>query len=145
MMRSLGRTQQRRRRRLRAVTKIASVACVALALLEPANAQFWGGWSFPQQQQPRPQPQRQQPQQPQQYQQYQQQYQQQYSPFQGVFGGSPQYQQQQRAIDRGADTQADFSRAPGSQRKQDPAAAYTVLVLGDAMADWLAYGLEDAF
>jgi hypothetical protein len=39
--------------------------------------------------------------------------------------------------------QVDFSRAP-APRKVDPPPANTVLVLGDSMADWLAYGLEDA-
>src|SRR5687767_13619702 len=37
--------------------------------------------------------------------------------------------------------QADFSRAP-APRKVDPPPPNTVLVLGDSMADWLAYGLE---
>jgi hypothetical protein len=39
--------------------------------------------------------------------------------------------------------QVDYSRAPAA-RKVDPPPANTVLVLGDSMADWLAYGLEDA-
>jgi len=39
--------------------------------------------------------------------------------------------------------QADFSRAPAA-RRADPPPPNTVLVLGDSMADWLAYGLEDA-
>jgi hypothetical protein len=40
----------------------------------------------------------------------------------------------------------DFSRAPAPARRAADAPAPTsqVLVLGDAMADWLAYGLEDA-
>jgi len=38
----------------------------------------------------------------------------------------------------------DFSRAP-SPAKRDTVAERNVLVLGDAMADWLAYGLEDAY
>jgi hypothetical protein len=42
-----------------------------------------------------------------------------------------------------AERQADFSRAPPA-RRIDPPPANTVLVLGDSMADWLAYGLEDA-
>jgi hypothetical protein len=42
-----------------------------------------------------------------------------------------------------AERQTDFSRAPAA-RKIDPPPANTVLVLGDSMADWLAYGLEDA-
>jgi uncharacterized protein len=40
--------------------------------------------------------------------------------------------------------QEDFSKAPPPPRKEaEP--AISVLVLGDSMADWLGYGLEDAF
>ena len=41
----------------------------------------------------------------------------------------------------------DFSKAP-LPAKRDPAAAppeRNIMVLGDGMADWLAYGLEDAY
>jgi hypothetical protein len=38
----------------------------------------------------------------------------------------------------------DYSRAPAPEPRDEPAAR-NVLVLGDAMADWLAYGLEQAF
>ena len=38
----------------------------------------------------------------------------------------------------------DFSRAP-PPAKRDTVPERNVLVLGDAMADWLAYGLEDAY
>ncbi|HEY0300838.1 MAG TPA: SGNH family hydrolase, partial [Rhizomicrobium sp.] len=38
----------------------------------------------------------------------------------------------------------DFSRAPGPAKRDTPAER-NVLVLGDAMADWLGYGLEDAY
>ena len=37
----------------------------------------------------------------------------------------------------------DSSRAPSPMRRGEPATS-NVLVLGDSMADWLAYGLEDA-
>ena len=37
----------------------------------------------------------------------------------------------------------DSSRAPAPSRRAEPATSH-VLVLGDSMADWLAYGLEDA-
>jgi hypothetical protein len=42
--------------------------------------------------------------------------------------------------------QADYSRAPPPARKpaDAPTPTSSILVLGDAMADWLAYGLEDA-
>src|SRR5712672_1614784 len=84
------------------VARIAGVACVSLALLVPANAQFWGGWGAPQ----------------------------------------PQPRQEQRS---GGEIQLDFSNAPKPQKRPDPGAATTVVVVGDSMADWLAYGLEDAF
>ena len=38
----------------------------------------------------------------------------------------------------------DFSRAPPAE-KRETAAERHILVLGDSMADWLAYGLEDAY
>src|ERR1700736_6136405 len=38
----------------------------------------------------------------------------------------------------------DFSKAPSPQ-KRETVPERNVLVLGDAMADWLAYGLEDAY
>ena len=46
---------------------------------------------------------------------------------------------QQRAPER----REDYSRAPPPD-KREAAAERNVLVLGDAMADWLGYGLEDA-
>ena len=63
--------------------------------------------------------------------------------FGGFFGGGDRYEnpEQQAPVDN--------SRAP-PPRKPDPKAepvtpTTTVVVLGDAMADWLGYGLEDAF
>ncbi|HEV2958200.1 MAG TPA: GDSL-type esterase/lipase family protein [Xanthobacteraceae bacterium] len=38
----------------------------------------------------------------------------------------------------------DYSRAPPPHKREAPATT-NVLVLGDSMADWLGYGLEDAF
>lgn len=58
------------------------------------------------------------------------------SPFQQMFPGGAPSQPQQRAI--------DYSHAPSPEKRETPAER-NVLVLGDAMADWLAYGLEDAF
>ena len=108
-----------------AATEAAAAICVTLALVVPSDAQFWGGWD---RRPPRAIPQQQQ---------------QQFSPFGGSWWGNPQVDtrpQQPQAP-------ADFSRAPSPQRKAADAAAAstTVLVLGDGMADWLAYGLEDAF
>jgi hypothetical protein len=62
----------------------------------------------------------------------------------GFFGGdffSP-FQQQAPQKPR-----EDFSRAPPPAKRDAAMAApeRNVLVLGDAMADWLAYGLEDAY
>jgi hypothetical protein len=61
-----------------------------------------------------------------------------FSPFQQVFPGAQpqQQQQQQRAV--------DYSKAPPPE-KRETVPERNVLVIGDAMADWLAYGLEDAF
>lgn len=42
-----------------------------------------------------------------------------------------------------AERPADFTRAP-PPRKVDTAPTSTIVVFGDSMADWLAYGLEDA-
>jgi hypothetical protein len=58
----------------------------------------------------------------------------------GWFGGdffAPFQQQAPRPVE-------NYSRAPPPQ-KRDTVAEHNVLVLGDAMADWLAYGLEDAY
>jgi len=98
-----------------------AAACVTIALLLPADAQFWGPWgggSWERRQQPQPQrpPQN-------------------YNPFGGWFGGS----HQQR------EAPADYSRAPATQRKTETAVTTPIVVVGDSMADWLAYGLEDAF
>src|SRR5438477_161703 len=96
---------------------------VAVALLVgiagPASAQFFnfGGWSRPQ---PRSS-----------------------GGGGGWFGGdlfTPFQQQQQQAPKR----VENFSKAPPPE-KRDTVPERNVLVLGDAMADWLAYGLEDAY
>lgn len=60
--------------------------------------------------------------------------------YPGPSGYPPQQQQPQVQYQ-------DYSRAP-APRKPDPnapAPTTSVVVLGDGMADWLAYGLEDAF
>ncbi len=63
----------------------------------------------------------------------------------GWFGGdffAPFQQQQQQQ--QQAPRQQDFSRAP-APAKRETTPDKNVLVIGDAMADWLAYGLEDAY
>jgi uncharacterized protein len=39
----------------------------------------------------------------------------------------------------------DFSKAPAPPKKADAAPQTPIMVFGDSMADWLAYGLEQAF
>jgi hypothetical protein len=98
---------------------------VAIALLVgiagPASAQFFNFGGGP----PRPQ---------------QQQQQQQQRGF-GWFGSDFFQPFQPQAPKR---VQQDFSHAPAPP-KRDTVAERNVLVLGDGMADWLAYGLEDAY
>jgi hypothetical protein len=64
--------------------------------------------------------------------------------FGNLFGGSNSYQQRPSEIEQAP--QVDYSRAP-SAHKPDPTIVptTTIVVMGDSMADWLAYGLEDAF
>ncbi|HMM88513.1 DUF459 domain-containing protein [Bradyrhizobium sp.] len=96
---------------------------VAIALLVgiagPASAQFFnfGGFGGP----PRQAPQR----------------------GGGWFGGDFFAPFQERPSQQQAPRQ-DFSRAPGPA-KRDTVAEHNILVIGDAMADWLGYGLEDAY
>lgn len=73
--------------------------------------------------------------------------------FEQLFGISPQQRYDERGRDRGRDREpapTDYSRAPSPRKpdsKAEPAAptTTTIMVMGDGMADWLAYGLEDAF
>src|SRR4051794_36073874 len=62
----------------------------------------------------------------------------------GWFGGDFFAPFQERAPSQQQAPRQDFSRAPGPA-KRDSVAERNVLVLGDAMADWLGYGLEDAY
>jgi uncharacterized protein len=117
-----------------AATELVAAVCLSVALLSPAQAQFWSPFGGPPRRPPGP---IQQQQQPQYNQQYNPQYNQQYNPFGGFFG--PQEPQRQQAP-------ADNSHAPApQQRKADVPPTTSIVVLGDAMADWLGYGLEDAF
>jgi uncharacterized protein len=107
---------------------LAIAAGIVLGIVGPTSAQFFGGF------QQRPQPQR----------------------GGGGFGGGwfgnnmfdpfQQYRPQPR-WDRRQTLPAvreDFSKAPPPV-KHDTIPERQILVLGDAMADWLAYGLEDAY
>ncbi len=64
--------------------------------------------------------------------------------FRDLFG--PYHQQREYQRYR-RPAHVDHSRAPPPQKraKDAPPAATTVVVMGDGMAGWLAYGLEDAF
>ena len=58
--------------------------------------------------------------------------------FGNLFGSAP------PPVARERQEPADNAYAPSPQKKPDPSAANTIVVVGDAMADWLASGLEDS-
>src|SRR5262249_15313615 len=109
----------------------APVVLIIFALLLPANAQFWGNSWGSRQQQP-------------------------YNPY-GGFGGNRQwdywgYQQRERAPSprvrqRPREVEKEqppgYSHAPPATPRKD--STVKIVVMGDANADWLAFGLEDAF
>jgi len=113
----------------------APVVLIIFALLLPANAQYWGNsWGGRQQQSQQP-----------------------YNPYGGYggFGHDRQwdnwgYRQRERApsprlrvreVEK--ERPQDYSHAPPATPRED--ATVKIVVMGDANADWLAYGLEDAF
>src|SRR5882757_7114674 len=106
---------------------LAIAAGMLLGIVGPTSAQFFNFGGF----QERPQPQR----------------------GGGGFGGGwfgndtfEPFQQRapQPRRQAPAPVREDFSRAPPPE-KRDTVPERRILVLGDAMADWLAYGLEDAY
>src|SRR5260370_26596910 len=97
---------------------MVAAASLAIALLSPAQAQFWSPFA-PARRPPAPV---QQPVQPQQQQQN-------YNPFGGFFAP------EQRPV-----APADNSHAPSpQQRKTDVPPTVAIVVMGDAMADCLGY------
>ena len=116
--------------------RASTAALIIGTLVFPANAQFWGdSWGGRQQPQQRQQP---------------------YNPFggwgdrSGGFWGerqreSPRYypRQRERVREPEREEPPDYSRAPPTTPRKD--ATIKIVVMGDANADWLAYGLEDAF
>jgi uncharacterized protein len=113
--------------------QVGTTALMTLALLLPANAQFWGNPGGGRQQQP----------------------QQPYNSY-GGFGGDRQwdywgYRQRERPApprhrerrEVEKEQPPDYSHAPPATPHKD--ATIKIVVMGDANADWLAYGLEDAF
>ncbi len=66
--------------------------------------------------------------------------------FQQMFGpfNAPRYDRQYEQ--QNAPQHVDHSRAPSAPKPdKDVTPTTTIVVMGDGMADWLAYGLEDAF
>jgi hypothetical protein len=118
-----------------AVMESASVTAVEVAFIAPAQAQFFGDQQY-QYRRARPQS---------------------GGFFQNFFGpfnsrpSEDEYSppQQQRRQQQSTQQPSDSSRAPPPRKtesKGEQAAPTTSLVvMGDGMADWLAYGLEDAF
>jgi uncharacterized protein len=98
---------------------VVAAAGISLALLLPAQAQFWGDWGG--------RPQRQQ---------------QQWN--NNWFGGGWNERRSYDPYRQEREAPVDYSRAPASSQKK-PEATTPIVVMGDANADWLAYGLEDAF
>src|SRR5262249_472199 len=97
----------------------AAAAGVSLALLLPAQAQFWDWGNRPQRQQ-------------------------QYNNNWGGWGGGGWFDRRYEPYRQDREAPADYSRAPASSQKK-PDATSSIVVMGDGNADWLAYGLEDAF
>ena len=105
--------------RLAAVAAVTTAVLLSLAIFAPANAQFWNEWGGRQQRQNG------------------------WGWGGGDRGGwgwdnNRGYQQPQQQAP------VDYSRAPAATPRKE-ASTTSIVVLGDAMADWLAYGLEDAY
>src|SRR5262249_28492288 len=98
---------------------VAAAIGLSVALLLPAQAQFWDWGGRPQRQQQRES-----------------------NPFGGWFSPSPRWEGPRFERPRGGEREepSDFSRAPGPSQKK-PEATTSIVVVGDANADWLAYGL----
>jgi hypothetical protein len=137
----------------RFIIRAATAALLSCAFLLPANAQFWGNSWGGRQQQP------QQSYNPYTQQRYNPYAQQPYNPYGGQwgYGGYPQRErsfsprqrerpreiQRERPREVEKEQPPDYSHAPPAAPRKD--ATIKVVVMGDANADWLAFGLEDAF
>jgi uncharacterized protein len=97
-------------------------AGMLLAIVGPASAQFFNFGGFQQQ----PQPQRG------------------GAGFGGGWFGNDTFAPLQQHPPQPRWVREDFSKAPPPQKRETVPERH-ILVLGDAMADWLAYGLEDAY
>ena len=111
--------------RLKSLALLAVAASGAACLLSvPAKAQFFGSYGYYGQRPSRPPPQ-------------QRGYFGGGFPFFGGPGGGPFYQPPQR------EQPSESFKAPGPRKYETPPTSM-VAVIGDSMADWLAYGLEEA-
>src|SRR5436190_6393537 len=107
------------------LTALAVAAGMVVGMVGPTSAQFFNFGGYQQ----RPQPQR-----------------------GGGFGGgwfgndgfAPSQEHAPQPRWRQTPAREDFSKAPPSEKRNTVPERH-ILVLGDAMADWLAYGLEDAY
>src|SRR5262249_52414762 len=111
--------------RVSRVCVAAAVAGITLALLLPAQAQFWDWGGRPQRQRKGKKS----------------------GGGGGGGGGNDRRYDERRYYDpyrQEREAPVDYSRAPPSSQKK-PEATTSIVVMGDANADWLAYGLEDAF
>jgi uncharacterized protein len=109
-----------------ALIALTIAAGMVLGMVGPTSAQFFNFGGFQQ----RPQPQRG------------------GGGFGGGWFGNDTFAPFQQHAPQGRQTlppvREDFSKAPPPE-KRNTAPERHILVLGDAMADWLAYGLEDAY
>jgi uncharacterized protein len=101
----------------------AAAAGISLALLWPAQAQFWDWGNRPQRQQ---------------------QYNNNWNNNWGGWGGGWNDRRYYDPYKQEREAPVDYSRAPPASQKK-PEATTSIVVMGDGNADWLAYGLEDAF
>jgi uncharacterized protein len=101
----------------------AAAAGISLALLWPAQAQFWDWGNRPQRQQ---------------------QYNNNWNNNWGGWGGGGWNDRRYDPYRQEREAPVDYSRAPPASQKK-PEATTSIVVMGDGNADWLAYGLEDAF
>ncbi|HEY4141301.1 MAG TPA: DUF459 domain-containing protein [Pseudolabrys sp.] len=112
-----------------AIAECATFAAVNVALIEPAQAQFFG------EDRVRQRPQRS------------------GGFFDSLFGGPSQrrdtFEEPERrpSYQGGSSGGGDSSRAPAARKveKGEVPPTTSIVVMGDGMADWLAYGLEEAF
>ena len=74
-----------------------------------------------------------------------------FNPFGFIFGGGGRpneprdYRWERRAPRQGQPAQAEQTRPPPPAQKQDTPPSKHIVVMGTALSDWLAYGLEEAY